>query len=793
MKKRMLFLLILLFAVLVIPVGTQTTSVSDVIAESQNDLELASIPEPPDPPTLPDPEDYTYHNPIVINLETWDDIIEEFDGMGTQDSPLKIRGLYFEGSPEYLKPDSRIIIDTSLDGLEDAPYIDIKNCLFIGDYSDLFIGIYCSLVTGRLKIKNCVFIGNTYGVYLDNVEGMLNRRLIVEDCLFYEGLGAGVYIYGDDGGADITVKDCNFYAVERGVYASFLYPGSRLEIDGCKIYSGNYGVEIYKSIGAIMISDNHIDYCNWGIVIGQSTQGVIVNDNEISHCSNEAIWIHNGASFNTIKYNYIHDIYMEHSVLIEGDHNIIRANKFEDVGITIYCFGLSHENEITWNVFLEGFSPVLAVETGWGNVWDYNYYYDYEGDGTEPYGISALSGDPENYDIHPFGPNVPYIPPTPPDPEDYTYHASIRINAETWDDVVEEFEGMGTRWNPLKIRGFYFKDTGGIGQSCGVFINSDLENVYIDIEDCLFIELNEGVLSYPSSGRVRVKNCVFIDNKHGVYFSEHAEQTVEDCMFYGGSDPYGAAVFIEEAYDVTVKDCTFYNARKSVYISWLSPTSWFKMVACYIYGSSCGIEIKDSIPGEDGAIIIRNNHIDYCIRGLEIGQGSEYSQGSQGVIVVGNKISHCIDEGIWLQTGASFNIIKDNYFHDTSIDNWWSISIHGHHNTIVSNKFESSGMWAYGFEIYCYIHSYENEIRWNVLDSLKPYLAFDIGEGNLWEYNYYSDYEGDGTEPYNLHTWPNYPVSQDLHPLGPELSFYYWLELLCQYPCEVLQMWRWLI
>jgi hypothetical protein len=232
---------------------------------------------------------------------------------------------------------------------------------------------------------------------------------------------------------------------------------------------------------------------------------------------------------------------------------------------------------------------------------------------------------------------------------------------------------------------------------------------------------------------------------------------------------------------------------RAVYISWLSPTSWFKMVSCYIYGSSCGILVKDSIPGEDGAIIIRDNHIDYCIRGLEIGQGSQYTEGSQGVIVMGNEISHCIDEAIWLQSGASHNIIKNNFIYDTSIDNWWSILIEGHHNTIFSNKFDSRGIWAYGFEIYCYTNSYENEIRWNVIDSLKPTLVLDIGEGNLWEYNYYNDYEGDGIEPYNIASWPDYPESQDIHPLGPELTWSFWLVLFMQYPIEVLRMLIWLV
>jgi hypothetical protein len=738
-------------------------------------------------------EPYTYHAYIQINAEMWDDVVEEFDGMGTQWSPLKIKGLYFD----YTSGSYGVKINFDLEDV----YIDIEDCIF----TELNIGVLSYPSTGRVRVKNCVFNDVKHGAYFS-----FHAEQIVENCLFYEisdPSGASVFL---EEAYDVTLKDCSFYNALNSVWISWLFPTSHFKMFGCSIFGSSYGIKIEDSIpgedGTILIKDNYINNCQVGIELKQGsmysegTQGVTVKNNEFSHCRNP-IFIENEASFNKIIGNYIHDCGDDAGMLIGGHNNIIKSNRFEDSNfeIGIYCYYWSYENEFTWNVFIDcSTSSSLVADSGEGSLWDFNYYSDYEGDGKEPYNIGWP--ELEIQDLHPLGPEVPYIPPTPPDRTDYTYHTSITINVETWDDVIEEFDGMGTQECPLKIKGFYFEYT-GYGQSTGVFINSDVEDVYIDIEDCIFIGYHCysycGVLSYPSSGRIRIKDCVFIDNTYGAYFSFHAEQIVKDCTFYGGSlvGGLGAGVFLEEAYDVTIKDCTFYAVEKGILAEWLSPTSSFEIDGCNIYSGVWGIDIHGSEPGEDGAIIIRNNHIDYCIRGIEIGnwQGSQYSPGSKGVIVAGNEISHCIDEAIWLQTGASYNIIKNNYIHDTSVDNWWSILIEGHHNTIVSNKFESSGIWAYGNEIFCYTNSYENEIRWNVFESLKPTLVKDVGEGNFWEYNYYSDYDGDGTEPYTISSWPGYPESQDLHPLGPELAFSFWLKLLFQYPLEVLQMLRWLI
>jgi len=399
-------------------------------------------------------------------------------------------------------------------------------------------------------------------------------------------------------------------------------------------------------------------------------------------------------------------------------------------------------------------------------------------------GIQATDVNLLNTEAHPVLASELEAP-TLPDPEDYIYHTGIRINAETLDDIIEEFDGKGTRWCPLKISGLYFEYS-SYGNSFGVFINTDVEDIYIDIENCLFIGLNEGILSYPSSGRVRIKNCVFIDNKYGVYLSEHAEQIVEDCLFYGDVGPWGASLFLEEAFHVTVKDCDFYGA-KSVFITWLSPTSRFEIKGCNIYicfltevSTTCGIDIMGSAPGEDGAIVISNNQIlgiwDYGTVGISIGEGS------QGVIVKNNEIFHC-QNPIWIQNGACFNLITNNYIHNTDMEN--GMSIEGHHNIIKSNKIENVGN-----EICCYPNSYENEITWNVfLESYSTWFVFDEGENNLWDYNYYSVYEGDGTDPYSI---SGNQENQDIHPLGPELTCFFWIQLFLQYPREVVQMWRWL-
>ncbi|MFX1588170.1 MAG: hypothetical protein ACFFC1_08445, partial [Promethearchaeota archaeon] len=168
-------------------------------------------------------------------------------------------------------------------------------------------------------------------------------------------------------------------------------------------------------------------------------------------------------------------------------------------------------------------------------------------------------------------------------------------------------------------------------------------------------------------------------------------------------------------------------------------------------------------------------------------QGLSSAYEARGNVIIDNEIAHISHEAVWFLDYTSENIFIGNYLHDNEIGDaeQWNMFICGHHNIIKLNKFENLGAGHVAITLY-FIDEicYENEITWNVFLDTDVTAISDESGVNILDYNYYADYEGDGSEPY---------VNQDLHPLGPELTCFFWLKLFFQYPLEVLQMLRWLV
>lgn len=184
--------------------------------------------------------------------------------------------------------------------------------------------------------------------------------------------------------------------------------------------------------------------------------------------------------------------------------------------------------------------------------------------------------------------------------------------------------------------------------------------------------------------------------------------------------------------------------------------------AIVMHGSSNALIENNSITISDSGIyslasayntISRNN----CSHNFYGGINLEYSD---YMTIAENICNNNGYWGIWMDKWSTYNNVTNN-----------TCSLNGDYNVVYEPTTEftlASDVVAHG--IFMYEGSTENNVVWNTLIDNEMNVQNDV-DGNIYDYNYYSDYNGTdsdgngiGDTPYDI---DGSATTQDLHPRGP--------------------------
>ena len=355
-----------------------------------------------------------------------------------------------------------------------------------------------------------------------------------------------------------------------------------------------------------------------------------------------------------------------------------------------------------------------------------------------------------------------------------TPHVPIAIDGDfdfTATVQSEGWSGNGTKSNPYLIKNLLI-DLGGSSGDC---ISIGNTRAYFIIQDCSLT--GASVNLYSGIYLDNVTNGLLVDNS---------------CW----SNNYG--IKIEDSNNNTLNNNTCYN--NNWYGIWLLRSGYngvFDNICNEsVYGSGIVVELSDlgneifgnTCNGNDlGGIQISSANSNKVISNICI--GNQYSgiviQVSDSNSIYNNTISNNYFAGISCLVGSSNTIINNTCFNDGNGVYIESSS----DNTIIGNTLlsHSTGVWltmvatsntvsnnsCSGSSISIELDSNadSNDILWNIFEAIYD-NAFDDGTGNVFDYNYWSDYTGPDVNRNRIGDVPRFIngtigtiTNEDPHPL----------------------------
>jgi parallel beta-helix repeat protein len=305
------------------------------------------------------------HNPIIINGDSNFNVTaqaEGWSGNGTRFNPYIIENLEIDLGGG---PGNCISISNTM------AYFIIRNCNLTSASANSYSGIYLNNVAnGQLTNNQCNL--NDVGITTENSH---NNTITNNTCSGNAFLGSWIRNANYN-----TIFDNLYISNEIGIYVEI----SDFNLIANNSFSNNDFTGIYCIVGGFnTLANNTFTSTGNGIVIEQSSSNIITS-NKLTW-NNEGIWLWNNANSNTVTNNTCSD----NIIAIELDEN-------------------TNSNDIVWNI-LERSLGENGYDDGVNNIFDYNYWSDYDGldadlngIGDTPYPINGTMVGFTNEDPHPL-------------------------------------------------------------------------------------------------------------------------------------------------------------------------------------------------------------------------------------------------------------------------------------------------------------------------------------------------------------------------------------------------------
>lgn len=349
-------------------------------------------------------------------------------------------------------------------------------------------------------------------------------------------------------------------------------------------------------------------------------------------------------------------------------------------------------------------------------------------------------------------------------------HAPIEIDGDYNFNATAQAEGWygnGTKFNPYIIEDLEIDQGGGPGH-CISIMNT---RVYFIIQSCNLYLGNSGIdLINVTNGQFMNNHCSY--NSYGIRLQNSDNNTLSNNTC-SDNTWYGISLTNSDANALADNTCIATSSGPGILLESSSERNLAANNTCS-YNDLFGFWIKSSNHN-----MLYNNT---CISN-EVGiwlEGSDYNLIEDSII---NSNSFT---GIYCYVGIS-NTISNNtcmyqgigiYFEESS----YSIVTS---NKIVSN---SEGIWLFGTAISNAItnntcsdnsiaveldsYTENNDILWNIFESISGWNCYDDGINNTFDHNYWSDYDGIdenldgiGDYPYQINGTMGGVRNQDLNPL----------------------------
>ncbi|MBY8998819.1 MAG: right-handed parallel beta-helix repeat-containing protein [Candidatus Thorarchaeota archaeon] len=331
-------------------------------------------------------------DPLVIDGN--DDLASQgFPGAGTEEEPYIIEYLHI--NLNETPADSAIQIQNT------THHFEIHHCVFEGEIDtdstehEFYrgAGIFLDRVANA-RIHNNSFILTGIAVDIFGCEnltiesnylpGVISEFASVGGILMGESgvmLGNGTVIYRNN--RNVEVRNNRIENCAGGISCRW---GENFDISGNVVVNGS-GIKLHN-INQSVIMRNVVEHGGWGVFL-YNVRLSLVTENNLTHCSLAGIYMLDG--FNCI----IHQ-----NICADNGEGLERGS---EGGITLS--GASHVN-VTWNELTDNIRN--ALDTGEDNIFQYNYWSDYNGTDTNgdeigdvPY---EIPGTAENTDPFPRGP-----------------------------------------------------------------------------------------------------------------------------------------------------------------------------------------------------------------------------------------------------------------------------------------------------------------------------------------------------------------------------------------------------
>jgi parallel beta-helix repeat protein len=325
--------------------------------------------------------------PITISDNTDFNATYSFPGNGTEDAPFIIENLFISLNTS----DWNTYGDSCISVLNTDCYFIIRNCVFLGYVRWDDDPQYIEPV---IDIKGC----GIKLTFVENAEVYDNRFILTN---------WPIHAYST---ANSTIHHNTIYGnivtgapTEYGVFGILFEHGSQNNSVSFNIIQNCLsGVYIFNSLHN-SIENNTVFHCDSGIAITSSSESNVVLKNNCSFNAHSGISLmqttNNFIINNTCAWNAICGILVPKeatNTTISG--NLVYGNggyehDVEAVGYGIWIQDGGTENNVTWNDIVD--NDVNAKNDVSGNVYDFNYWSDYEGVDEDEDGI----GDTP-YEIH---------------------------------------------------------------------------------------------------------------------------------------------------------------------------------------------------------------------------------------------------------------------------------------------------------------------------------------------------------------------------------------------------------
>jgi len=759
----------------------------------------------------------TPHAPIVIDGDTnFNDtaFAEGWPGNGTAQNPYIIDGLDID------------LGGTAVHGINitnTRANFTIQNCNITNAISPGY-GVNLNNVFFG-KIMNNIFDNNSVNIYIWNChyllvknntcpnssfgislrEGSSYNSITDNNCSF--NTNRGINLESSSNNNTVTNNTCN-----NNIYGIVLYLVSSNYV-GNNTFSNNINDGIHVNNAQFNnFTHNQCRNNSRGFYLFGGASNNHITDNS---CSNNS----NGIDLRQVTFCYLDNNTFSYNVnygihVYKGHFNNFTNNQCRNNSIGILFNGGSN-NHILWNNFLLNVDN-NAIDSGLNNLFDYNYWSNYTG--TDSNGDDI--GDtphifPNNQDSHPLiypleTPNYwrpPFWTPLPANqyifidvPFRYDLNASPYLSIDKWwlEDIDEfEIDQNGVVTNATTLDPgihtvhVFVNDTSNYILEGEFSVTIPVDNPIEILNDTDFAAkaLEHGWIGDGSAGSPFVINGLEI-NRGG--FSGH-------CISISNTRS-----------NFTISNCNLTNAMVNPWSGiYLINVTYGELAGNSFNNNYLGIRLTDS-----HYVLIVNNTCLNNTYGIYLGGGSNnntllnntcnfnyygggFSESSYNTLV-NSTYNDNIGNGIYLVTNSYYNIVDNNtcanneagiYLgardskanlntirNNLCTGNIIGISLYEDadlniisNNTCTGNSYgiRVLGNWRYGmFGSYIYYLPQNNDFLWNVIadNSINGYEY--LGGGNLFDYNYWSDYIGDDIDGNGVGD-SSYLFSgnQDQHPL----------------------------